>query len=138
MSGEFCPFCSQGEYIVKENGLAYVLLSNPRKVAGHFLVIPKRHIEKPWEATPEEMAAIFELIFFVQKRLIEKICRGCYIRQNYMPFIKQNRVKIDHVHYHIIPRSPYDELYQKVEKRETELFTDLSESEREQMAKLLE
>lgn len=133
-----CPFCQPAEHVLKENGFAYVLLSNPRKVAGHFLVIPKRHIEKPWEATPEEMADIFELIFFVQKKLTEKLSQGCFVRQNYMPFIKQNRVKIDHVHYHVIPRNPHDELYAKVEKHETILFTDLSESEREEMAGVLE
>ena len=133
-----CPFCDLKQRALKENKLAFVLLSDPRKVKGHFLVIPKRHVEKPWEVAENELVAIFELIFFVQKRISRELAQGCDVRQNYRPFLKQGRLKIDHVHFHVIPRSFEDELYTSVEKYETPLFKDLSPPEYDQMAKILE
>jgi hypothetical protein len=42
MSGKVdCPFCSPKDRVLKSNKHALVLLSNPRKTAGHFLVMPK-------------------------------------------------------------------------------------------------
>lgn len=37
--------------VVRESRLSIVMLSNPRLMPGHTLVIPKRHIEKPDEPT---------------------------------------------------------------------------------------
>jgi len=45
-----CPFCNPQERVLLENGQAQAILSDPRKVPGHFLVMPKRHVEKPWGA----------------------------------------------------------------------------------------
>ena len=42
-----CPFCDPKDRILKSNKTAQALLSSPRKTAGHFLVMPKRHVEKP-------------------------------------------------------------------------------------------
>jgi diadenosine tetraphosphate (Ap4A) HIT family hydrolase len=84
-----CPFCHPLERVVKENDLAQVLLSDPRKIPGHILVMPKRHVEEPWELTASELQAIFELIFFIEKKIIGKLGDGCDIRQNYRPFMKQ-------------------------------------------------
>lgn len=132
-----CPFCSSTERILKENKYAFVLLSDPRKVLGHFLVIPKRHVEKPWELALEELVGIFELIGLVQKKLVEKLAEGVDVRQNYRPFLKQGRLKIDHVHYHVIPRDLEDKLYDIVEKYETELFEALTDQERNTASELL-
>jgi len=132
-----CPFCNTADQVLKENELAKVILSNPRKVAGHFLVIPKRHIEKPWELSPEELQAVFDLIFFVEQRIVGKLGDGVDIRQNYRPFLTQSRLKVDHVHFHLIPRSSEDYLYQVSEKFEKDLFTPLDSLERDEVAKLL-
>ena len=129
-----CPFCNPTQRVIRENQLASVILSNPRKVPGHFLVIPRRHVEKPWELTKEEITAIFDLIFLIQKRISEKLAEGCDVRQNYRPFLKQSKLKIDHIHYHVIPRNFEDPIYAKVEKHETDLFEDLSDSEHDQIA----
>lgn len=43
--------------------------------------------------------------------------------------MKQGRVKVDHTHYHVYPRTNEDELYQQVERYETPLFIDLSKDE---------
>src|SRR3989344_4822287 len=79
---ERCRFCNlSSEEIIKENKYARLFLSNPRKVKGHFLVIPKRHVEKPWKLTKEEINSVFQLIFYIQKLLSEKFEGGCDIKQ---------------------------------------------------------
>jgi len=135
---EECPFCSADERIIKENDLAFVVLSNPRKIPGHFLVIPKRHVEKPWELKEKEVKAIFDLVLFTQKKVTEKLAAGCDVRQNYRPFLKQGKTKIDHIHYHVLPRDFEDDLYTKVEHREAEMFGELTLEEQEEMEKILE
>jgi len=132
-----CPFCNPKERVLKENEHALVMLSNPHKVPGHFLVLPKRHIEKPWELSHAELADIFDLIFFIEQRIIGKLGDGCDVRQNYRPFMKQSKLKVDHVHFHIYPRSPDDYLYKVSEQFETELFAELDDAERSAVEKLL-
>jgi diadenosine tetraphosphate (Ap4A) HIT family hydrolase len=133
-----CPFCTIGDRVLRENEHAQAFLSNPRKVPGHFLVTPKRHVEKPWELTPEELQAVFELIFFIQQRLLGKLGDGVDIKQNYRPFLKQGRLKVDHVHFHVYPRALEDYIYQVSEKYEADLFAELDDLERDEVAKLLQ
>ncbi len=136
-SASKCPFCNINERVLKSNTHAQAFLSNPRKVPGHFLVTPKRHIEKPWELTNAELQDIFELIFFIEQKLVSKLGQGADIRQNYRPFLKAGRLKQDHVHFHVYPRYNQDFLYQVSEQFEADLFTDLDEGEQAEFAKLL-
>lgn len=133
-----CPFCSLCNRVIKENKFANLFLSNPRKVPGHFLVTPKRHIEKPWEMTAQETQAVFELVLFVQKRLVKHISKGSDVLQHYRPFMKQDHIKVNHIHYHILPRDFNDKIYQVVEKYETEdFFEELTANESDKMAAIL-
>jgi histidine triad (HIT) family protein len=129
-----CPFCEADERIIKENDLAVVVLSDPHKVPGHLLVMPKRHIDKPWELTPEELAAVFELIFFIEKKVIGKLGDGCDIRQNYRPF---NELGVKHVIFHVLPRSQDDYLYKVSEQYEKDLYVELDDMERDAVIDLL-
>ncbi|HWT55864.1 MAG TPA: HIT domain-containing protein [Candidatus Microsaccharimonas sp.] len=138
MSDKKCPFCDVTDRVLKSNEHANVLLSNPRKVPGHFLVTPKRHVEKPWDLTKDEITDIFELIFLVEQKIIGKLGDGANIRQNYLPFINQNKVKVDHVHFHVIPRSDNDYLYTVAEQYEDGLFATLDSVEAAEVAKLLD
>jgi len=134
-----CPFCATDTKTLKSNAHASVILSNPRKVPGHFLVVPKRHVEKPWELTPEELQDVFELVFFVEQRLIANgLGDGADIRQNYRPFMGQNGLKVDHIHFHVIPRASEDYIYQVSEHYDSELFADLDTTEAKAVAKILE
>jgi diadenosine tetraphosphate (Ap4A) HIT family hydrolase len=133
-----CPFCKTGDQVIKENKTAQVMLSNPRKVPGHFLVMPKRHVEQPWDLTSEELQDTFELIFFVEQKIIGKLGDGCDVRQNYRPFMKQNQLKVDHVHFHVIPRTLNDYIYSVSEKYESELFAELDDVERDEVSRLLQ
>lgn len=131
-----CPFCNLGDRVLVENEHANLFLSNPRKVEGHVLVTPKRHIEMPWEMSDEELLAVFGLIKIAQSRLIAEFRGGVDIKQNYRPFMKQGRVKVDHTHYHVYPRTNEDELYQQVERHETPLFVELAEDEEVRISNL--
>ncbi|MDB5181748.1 MAG: hypothetical protein JWP13_511 [Candidatus Saccharibacteria bacterium] len=129
-----CPFCDCSERVLKENDLAQVILSDPHKVPGHLLIMPKRHVEKPWELTHDELAAIFDLIFFVEQKVIGKLGDGCDIRQNYRPF---NELGVKHVVFHVLPRSQDDYLYKVSEQYEKDLYVDLDDMERDAVIDLL-
>lgn len=137
MSEKDCPFCDPAERVLKSNQHANVILSNPHKVPGHLLVIPKRHVEKPWQLKHDEITAIFDLIFFVEERVVGQLGEGVDIRQNYRPFLKQDELKVDHMVFHVIPRSPGDYLYAVSEKYEDDLFAELDSDEAAAVAKLL-
>ena len=136
-----CPFCEPKEgghnRMLRQNALAYLTLSNPRKAPGHVLVIPKRHIEKAWELTREEIQDTHDLIFFAQKQILQhQLGTGTQVRQNYMPYIAEGTLKVDHVHYHVMPRSENDEIYKRADKAENELFQALPNEERERLEPL--
>ena len=133
-----CPFCNAKDRILKENERAFVILSNPRRVEGHFLVVPKRHVEDPTQITDEEIVDVFRLVRFVQSRVIGVLGEGTNVRQNYMPFRPDGRIKVSHTHYHVLPRSNEDRLWQLVDRHDTQTFEDLSHEEHDRIAKLLE
>jgi diadenosine tetraphosphate (Ap4A) HIT family hydrolase len=132
-----CPFCDSSERVLKENDNARVLLSNPHKVPGHFLVIPKKHVEKPWDLSHEELTDIFDLVFLVEQKILGKLGEGVDIRQNYRPFLNQDGLKVNHVAFHVIPRSPDDYIYTVSEKFEENLYADLDAAEAKAVADLL-
>ncbi len=133
-----CPFCDANDRVLKENEHAFALLSNPRKVPGHALVIPKRHVEEPWMLTVEERRDIFELLDIVTQKLIDaKLGDGVDVRQNYRPFMQKGKLSVRHIHYHAVPRTQDDYIYQVSEKYDTELFADLDPAEAKEVTKLL-
>lgn len=134
-----CPFCKidlERTRILKEGKYTLVVLSNPRLVDGHLLVIPKRHVEKLSELNEKEKLEIFETLLEFQEKILTKFASGCDIRQNCRPFLKQNELKVDHVHFHLIPRELDDELYQKCQIPEIGIFRMLTEEEKEKFVKL--
>jgi diadenosine tetraphosphate (Ap4A) HIT family hydrolase len=133
---EDCPFCQLKDHVLLENELAQAFLSNPRIAYGHFLVTPKRHVEAPWELSQAEIIAIFNLINQVEQKLIGKVSDGCDVRQNYKPFLKQTRLKIDHIHYHVIPRTNQDRIFQVSEIHANQLWENVSQEEQNSFVKL--
>lgn len=135
-----CPFCSMdGEKtrVIEERDGILVVLSNPRLLPGHTLVIPKRHVEKIWELNPEERKELFDTAIEYQKKIIERHAKGCDIRQNYRPFLSQSDIKVDHIHIHLLPRENEDELYQKSMQFEHDMWARPSPQELEKFVKLL-
>ena len=113
------------------------MLSDPRKVPGHTLVMPKRHVEEPWMLTEQEIIDIFALIAVAEQRIVGKLGTGCDIRQAYRPFLKQDALKVNHLTFHVIPRAKDDYLYSVSEKYEEDLFAELDDLERDEVTKLL-
>lgn len=126
-----CPFChiinEDKDRVIKEYKTVFVIFSNPRLMKAHLLVIPKRHIEKPSQLTAEERQELFDTVLKYQDIILEKISSGCDIRQNCRPFQPESNLKVNHVHFHLQPRELYDELYQKSQIFEKEVFQQSTE-----------
>ena len=137
-----CPFCQKNfnhikNRIIYEGKNIFVMLSNPRLVTGHLLVIPKRHFERPSDMTKEERKEIFDVVLEFQEKILANIATGCDIRENYRPFVKQNDLKVDHIHFHLIPRELNDEIYEKYEKTQREVFQTMNDKEIEESINIL-
>lgn len=115
--------------MVTEGRYVFTALSNPRLMPGHLLIIPKRHIEKPSELTGEERAELFEMVITFQEKILQKVATGCDIRQNCRPFLPQGKLKVNHLHFHLLPREFEDELYSKSMIYEKTIFQNLPEEE---------
>lgn len=109
--------------------MSWVILSDPRLMPGHSLIIPKRHVERLVELQLDEQLDVARLTVRMQERVLVAGATGCDIRQHYRPFIPQGKIKVNHLHVHIQPRYLEDELFQKAEKFERELFTPLETAE---------
>lgn len=133
-----CPFCSLTDRVIVENRTAVVILSNPRKVEGHFLVIPKRHITEPWDLLENEMLDIMRLITNVQRKITPTVSEGSDVLEHFRPFIPEGKIKVNHIHYHVLPRGFNDRIYKIVEKHETEdMYLPLKDSERSYFESLM-
>ena len=134
-----CPFCDANlikQRVLWEDELTVTFLSNPRLMPGHTLVIPKRHIEEPWKLTKDELQAIFKNIWKIEQKIIEAgLGTGCDVRQNYRPFMPEGRVKVDHVHFHVMPRTMSDDLFQT--SMQFEDYQDLEDDEHQEVEKQL-
>jgi diadenosine tetraphosphate (Ap4A) HIT family hydrolase len=131
-----CPFCeidSHKTKIIQTNEKTYIAFSNPRLTPGHLLVIPKRHVEKLSELTQNELYELWNTVIDFQEKIIAEITPGCDIRQNYRPFQKQSRLKVNHLHIHLIPRTYKDDIYKITQFNEKNLFKDLDKNEMDMM-----
>lgn len=135
-----CPFCPgkiEKDRVVETRTFVTVLLSNPRLMPGHLLVVPKRHVEKLSELPEEERKELFETTIIYQEKILHAIAAGCDIRQHYRPFQKQDHLKVDHLHMHLQPRELFDELYEQCQVHATNVFKALSDKEAKRMLQVL-
>ena len=135
-----CPFCHikerEQERVLEEREHVFVILSDPRLVPGHTLVIPKRHVERPSEMAPEERSELFDTLLEWQGRIMKLYSSGCDIRQNCRPFQPQDWIKQNHIHFHLQPREWKDEIWERFQKHEREMFQPLPDDECERFMKL--
>lgn len=128
-----CRFCTLKEdeagRILNETEYTLTVLSNPRLMIGHTLVIPKRHVEKLSELSKEEREAVFQEVMRVEEKLLANGAGGCDITQHYRPFIPENALKVNHLHFHVRPRELDDELYAKSQIFERDIFQHISDEE---------
>jgi len=96
-----CVFCKNLPKIL-ENELAYALYDIKPLTRGHMLFIPKRHCVTLFEANPEEIKAIFELINKAKELLTkEHQPDGFNIAANCGEAAGQI---VMHAHMHLLPR----------------------------------
>jgi diadenosine tetraphosphate (Ap4A) HIT family hydrolase len=103
MKHETCPFCSpvHGE-IIQENDLAYTRYDKFPVSPGHLLIIPRRHIASVFDASPDELAALWALLSAAKSSLdIRFRPDGYNIGINDGAPAGQT---IPHLHIHLIPR----------------------------------
>jgi len=134
-----CPFCKLDtgkNRIIRRGKTVFVMFSDPRLVKGHLLVIPKRHLERISELNAEERKEVFEVLVEFQEKILARLTPGCDIRSNYRPFLKQSSLKVNHLHFHLLPRESEDELYKKSMVFERGVFKDLGEGEAEEISVL--
>ena len=127
-----CPFCSlnsERNRIIRAGDFVTVITISPRLTPGHLLVIPKRHVGKISELREDERQELFATAVEFQERILERIASGCDLTQHYRPFQQQDGIKVDHLHIHLRPRELYDELYEKCQIHERDVFTKPSEEE---------
>lgn len=134
-----CPFCIPANRVVIRSGKLFTsLLSNPSLRKGHALVVPTRHVETPMELQADEIAAIFAEIQRLQSLILNNgFGRGCDTWQKYQPFVPQGRVKVDHVHFHVLPRTPQDRLFMTPEENQWDVFISLSDKEINEVLEVL-
>ncbi len=98
-----CIFCHRDKLvIIAENELALAFKDSCPVSKGHSLVIPKRHVETYFDASPEEHAAISSLVGQVSRILQKEVSPNGYnIGTNVGEAAGQT---VFHFHVHIIPR----------------------------------
>jgi len=96
-----CPFCNIRAPILA-NELAFVIYDKYPVSPGHALILPKRHIETFFEATPYEFIAMFALLNEMRHRTDGKLAPDGYnIGINIGEAAGQT---VKHLHMHFIPR----------------------------------
>ena len=96
-----CELCVR-ESVMAENQFAYVRPESNSLSRGHVIVVPKRHVADFFEMTPEEQAAVLDLLRKARERIrAEHAPDGFNIGVNVGQAAGQSRM---HVHVHLIPR----------------------------------
>lgn len=100
---EECIFCSYNKSeIIAENKLAFAITDKFPVNEGHTLIIPKRHFKNFFEASEEEIKAIYSLMHEVKEMLdIQYEPWGYNIGVNVGYYAGQT---VMHLHVHFIPR----------------------------------
>ncbi len=133
MSCAFCNLDPKRNIILKEKQKVFVMLSNPRLMAGHLLVIPRRHVEKLSELKEDEKKELFDTIIEFEEKILSRISRGCDIKQHHRSFLEESDLKVNHLHVHLLPRGLEDELYKKVQVFEKDIFKWVTDQEKEKV-----
>lgn len=103
MSPHDCVFCNLEPSKVRDhNDRAVTILDGFPVSPGHTLVIPLRHMETYFDASPEERAAFWELVEVTRERLDRE-----FQPDGYNIGINVGRAAgqtVMHLHIHVIPR----------------------------------
>jgi diadenosine tetraphosphate (Ap4A) HIT family hydrolase len=98
-----CPFCSiEPNKIISQNSLSFTIRDTLPVSPGHTLILPKRHLASIFEATKDEVAALWEGVQQARTDLLSEFSPdGFNIGINDGLAAGQT---ILHLHIHLIPR----------------------------------
>jgi diadenosine tetraphosphate (Ap4A) HIT family hydrolase len=98
-----CAFCDLPfGSVVEQNQHAVAFRDRYPIAAGHTLVIPRRHVESPFDLTAEELAGVWNLVAHVRRALDAEFAPDAFtIGVNDGAAAGQT---IMHAHVHVIPR----------------------------------
>lgn len=120
-----CRFCNEyltPEKVLMESKYSFVVMDKYPLRHGHSLVVPKEHRESLLEMSEEELSDIILLIKRWEAFLVASLKpEGIDVRQHYRPFLEETKLKVDHVHFHILPRGNMDDLFMKAGIHERDL-----------------
>lgn len=114
-----CAFCKEKirNQLIFEGHLVEVLLNYKPLLEGHSLIIPKRHVERFEDLSPEELVEIGEAI-----QIMHKVFIKAYGVNDYL-LVLQNGLNagqtVSHTHFHMLPRGPENALWIKVKLWQT-------------------
>lgn len=96
-----CLFCDASTAVAR-NALAYVRYDQYPVSPGHCLVVPLRHVASYFDTTPDEKAAMLELVEEMKATIDEERAPAGYnVGVNVGKAAGQS---VMHVHIHLIPR----------------------------------
>ena len=134
----FCKIVNDKKRVFRETKNTVTFLSNPSLVKGHALVVPKKHYENISDIPQKIRHELIDEASAVQRLLVTKLkYPGCDISQHNTPFVPENRLKVHHIHFHVIPRCLDDDIYRKVNIHKQKVFRELNEKELKNTEKLL-
>jgi ATP adenylyltransferase len=142
-----CPFCdveTNKKRILKMGARAFVMLSDPRLMEGHVLVIPNAHVGSLVQLSHGELAELFLTAIDFQEKIKKVFSQlwgkqaGCDLSQHDRGFMPTTQLSVpQHAHIHLRPRYWQDPYYEQVLRHETPVFHPLSEEEQERYHQLL-
>ena len=138
-----CPLCfieNRKDLILRMGMRVIVALSNPRLMPGHALIVPRRHVAELRELSAPEFEEVFSMATHYQHTITELFPGGgCDLSIHYRPFMKGTAAEAKgyavpaHLHVHLRPRRWQDELWERSQRHEDELFRPLTPEEAKEM-----
>lgn len=100
-----CPFCripaGNPDEIIAANEFCYLIEHAEGALAHGMMIIPFRHIETPFDLSPEEWAAIQPLMLVAHNQLMDSAPDGFNLGWNVG---RTGGQEVDHVHLHVFAR----------------------------------
>lgn len=136
-----CAFCELGpesERIISQGNLATSFLSDPSLTPGHALVIPNRHVEVATDLSTAEILATQYEIRRLGSLMLGSFAKGVDVWQKTRLEVPEGQgVKMNHLHYHVLPSKPGNARYEHTHAWGMEHFSRLKATERNKFTKLL-
>jgi diadenosine tetraphosphate (Ap4A) HIT family hydrolase len=106
---EDCAFCDQESLnwrSIRTGELFISFVSRPWFREGHCLVVPTRHITEVSGLTVEEGGHIMQELGRLSNLLDQGFGSG--LMQKFQPTQAENGIKVNHLHFHVFPRTDYE------------------------------